>query len=121
LSSDDVTYAYLLGQRLREERKRLLSSQRELADVCNITREAIGRYERGENIPGGDVLAKMAEAGADVLYILTGNRTPLPGLTHEESALLDNYRHSPPDGRKSIENIGHAFAQQPESKKTRRA
>lgn len=65
----------LFGARLKEARKTLNLSQSEAADLTGVTREHWGRCERGLGIPGGEVLAALANAGADVLYILTGTRT----------------------------------------------
>ena len=63
---------------------------------------------------GTEVLALFAAAGADVLYILTGQRSgtvvPAPALKPDEAALLDNYRHSSPEGRKAIKATSDALA-----------
>ena len=63
-----------IGSRLCEERKRLGLSQQNLADSVGVDRRAIGRYEKGENVPGGAILASFAKLGANVHYILTGER-----------------------------------------------
>lgn len=39
-----------------------------------MSREMWGKYERDVAVPGGDVLARAALAGLDVLYVLTGER-----------------------------------------------
>lgn len=63
--------------RLKEERVRLGLKQAEAAEICGVTREAWGKYERMKSIPGGDVLFSFAAAGADIQYILTGKRSVL--------------------------------------------
>ena len=63
--------------------------------MCGIQRETWNRYEKGLNAPGTEVLAAIAQAGADVNYILTGQRSgamPLFNFTDEEKALIDRYR-----------------------------
>ncbi|WP_133598678.1 helix-turn-helix domain-containing protein [Tepidicella xavieri] len=60
--------------RLSEERKRLGLTQAAAAEICGVSREMWGKYERGAASPGCDVVAKFAAAGADVTYILTGRR-----------------------------------------------
>lgn len=47
-------------------------------------------------MPGGEVLAALANAGADVRYILTGKREgPAPEvLTADERAMLMDYREA---------------------------
>lgn len=68
------TFSSEVGGRLREERDNAGLSQAELAVVAGVTREQIGRYERGTGTPGGEVLAALAAAHIDVMYVLTGNR-----------------------------------------------
>lgn len=64
----------LIGQRFGEERARLGFSLPELADLCGTSRQSISRFEKGVNPPPGDVLASFARAGADMRYILVGER-----------------------------------------------
>lgn len=81
-----------------------------------------GQYERGQAAPGGNVWLKLAEKGADLKYILTGdgegephqvNQNVAPyGLKPDEVELLDNYRRSPPDGRDVIQKTSAAFARE---------
>ena len=60
--------------RLREERERLALSQQALAEKCGVTARSQRNYESGERNPDSAYLAAIAAAGADVLYILTGQR-----------------------------------------------
>ena len=63
-----------IGERLREERVRLGLNQDDFAVIGGVQRRAQGNYERGERAPDADYLARIAERGADVLYIVTGAR-----------------------------------------------
>ena len=79
-----------IGKRLKEARiAARYRTQGDLADAIGIKRESQNRFESGRQTPGGDYLAKVAEAGLDVVFILTGNAT---ALSPEETALLNNYR-----------------------------
>lgn len=69
----DNFYAFS-SARLKGERIRLGLKQAEAGYLCGVTREAWGKYERMQSVPGGDVLISFAAAGADVNYILTGKR-----------------------------------------------
>lgn len=75
---------------------------------------SLRNYEKGERQPDASCLAAMAAAGADVLYILTGQRSgaavPAPALKPDEAALLDNYRHSSAEGKKAIKATSDALA-----------
>jgi len=101
------------GKRVKEERERLGLSQQQIADAAGVRREMWAKYEAGAE-PGAKALAGAAIAGADVLYILTGQRgaVPLaPVLAPDEAALLDNYRNSPPAGRDALKATSAALAQ----------
>ncbi len=67
-----------IGKRFAEERKRMGMSQRAIAERIGISLKMISRYEGDKSVPSGDVLAKLAAIGADVLYILTGKRADGP-------------------------------------------
>lgn len=72
-----------IGTRLRQERKRLGLSQREMGQLGGVAANAQGKYESGERVPKADYLAAVASSGADVLYILTDRRAfdlPLDSL-----------------------------------------
>jgi len=103
----------LIGERLLEERERLGLSQTDLAELCGVTMRSQRNYEKGERQPDAAYLAAIAAAGADVLYILTGQRAfaPPPALKPDEAALLDNYRHAPKDQQDILKATSAAFAQ----------
>lgn len=83
-----------IGSRLLEERERLGLSQPELAGVCRVTMRSQRNYEKDERFPDAAYLAAIAAAGADVRYIITGERDgPAPlALSPDEQVLLDGYR-----------------------------
>lgn len=62
------------SDRLKEERKRLGVSQVEFAALGGVGKRAQINYESGDRNPDADYLARVAEHGADVLYVLTGVR-----------------------------------------------
>lgn len=127
-----------IGERLREERERLGLSQSEMALLAKdlgakgATRQSQALYEKGEQSPSAAYIAAISTSGADVLYILTGQRShqitesaaayqppksavayqpPISALSPDEAALLDNYRNSPPDGQAAIKATSAALAQ----------
>lgn len=81
--------------RLRSERERLGFTQNDVSDICGISREMWGKYERGLAIPGGEVLASFAKAGANIQYILTGLETSGIDITDDEQELLSLFRSAP--------------------------
>lgn len=103
----------LVGGRLKEERERLAWSQAVLAEVATVSKRSVAAWESGETAPGADVLALLSVKGVDVLYVLTGQRTPqaVGTLSAEESALLDNYNHSDEEGRAAARRVLSSLAQ----------
>lgn len=60
-------------------------TQARLGELCGVSREQVGKYERGKNAPGSEFLAAFASLGANIssLFpgpndrrVLTANETP---------------------------------------------
>nr|VFJ49586.1 MAG: Helix-turn-helix domain-containing protein [Candidatus Kentron sp. DK] len=118
-----------LGARLKEERTLLRLSQTDFGGLCGVTRQTQRLYEKGDRAPDSNYLATIAKAGADVLYIITGQHGPsgagemLPNTEHrqknggeerlkpDESALLENYRHLSRRNQEIIREMSAALAQ----------
>lgn len=92
------------GERLKEERVRLGCSQEAMGAIGGVRKLAQHNYEKGERAPDSTYLAAIAAAGADVLYILTGERTAnaAQGLRADEQLLLEVYDALSIDERKSL-------------------
>lgn len=100
-----------ISERLAEERLRLGKTQKEMAALGKVGDRSYWHYEKGERSPDAEFLENLAQAGADVLYILTGQRAA--GLLQpDEAALLDNYRHSSPDNQAVLRKVGAALEKQ---------
>lgn len=63
-----------VGARIREERLRLGLSQPAFAGLAGSTKSALVKWEKDDASPNAKALTVWANAGADVLYILTGRR-----------------------------------------------
>lgn len=108
-----------IGQRLREVREAMALSQSDFAAIAEkagvpgATRQSQAKYEKGLQAPGATYLAAIAAHGADVLFILTGQRSsapPAPTAQPDEQALLENYRHAPQAQKDILQATGAAFA-----------
>lgn len=106
---------FTLGSRLRDERKRLGMNQTEFVELIGVSRGSQVAYEADKKIPGGAYLASIEKVGIDVLYVLTGKRTPkTEGLTTEspeEKALLENYRAMDKAAQLNMQTVSATFAQ----------
>ena len=93
------------GLRLREQRELQRWSQQQAADAAGVRREMWARYEVGAE-PGAAALARLAAAGLDIVYILTGGTSigtaQQAKLTPRERALLDNYRNSSSEAQRAL-------------------
>nr|WP_238876348.1 helix-turn-helix transcriptional regulator [Achromobacter xylosoxidans] len=64
-----------IGNRLREERKRIGLDQGPFGQIGGVQTVAQSNYENGKRMPDAAYLEKVAAAGVDVLYVLTGTRS----------------------------------------------
>ena len=115
-----MNFISLSAPRLKEERERLGLTQADIAGKCGVSREIWGKYERGQAAPGGEVLFALAQAGADVQYIITGERSGV-ALQNREVALLDNYRQTDDRGKRIIEQTASVAAKSLDMKQGKKA
>lgn len=101
------------GARLREERERLGLTQQALGEAAGVTNITQSNYEAGRRSPAADYLAAAAAAGVDVLYVVTGVRTPVASpqaLDEDTQAMVDIYRRLPIDDRAAVRRIANSAA-----------
>jgi transcriptional regulator with XRE-family HTH domain len=104
-----------MGARLREERERLGFNQTAFGEVAGVRKQAQLNYEKGERNPDAAYLAAIATAGADVLYILTGQRA-MPVVSRKKQILLNHFDACDEDGQDAMIQVG-AVASKPKAKK----
>lgn len=87
-------------------------SQAAFGELGGVKANAQGNYEKGDRYPDAAYLAAVAEKGVDVLYVVTGVRTPplADSLSSDEAALLDHYRALPADDRAGTAKMVIALA-----------
>ena len=79
------------GSRIREERERLGLKQ----DQMGVAPPTQRYYESDKRSPDCIYLARFAELGADILYVVTGQRSS-QALTSDQQQLLAAYRVAGP-------------------------
>jgi transcriptional regulator with XRE-family HTH domain len=99
----------MINERLREERKRLGLSQKNMADLAKVSRQTYNEWEAGNTYPTAVQLSVLAEAGADAGYIVTGARSVM-GLSPRQAALLDNHSHLTEEDQRALERTAFALA-----------
>lgn len=99
-----------MGRRFREERERLGFTQRGLATRLATTERTIITYETDATPPKLTKLMLFQGAGADLLYILTGQHA-VGVLAPDEAALLDNYRAVSEERKGNLVDVAEALSQ----------
>lgn len=84
-----------MKDRIREERERLGFTQAQFAGIGKITPRSQQNYETTERKPDADYLAEIAKIGADITYIVTGQRTQ-NSVNELDSKLLSAFRSANP-------------------------
>ena len=121
-----------IGARIREERNRMALSQEAFGAIPGVTKQAQIKYEKDERHPDTLYLAAIAAAGADVLYILTGQRSgaaaaapvaaePAAQLSRRALAVAQNYEATSEEGKKIIEAAAFAAAKPGAAKRAKAA
>ena len=118
-------YLENLQVRLVEELRRV--GPQVIAKATGIARATVYNWMEKGNVPM-DKLALLEVAGADVNYILTGQRmggavaTPAaPALSPRKAALLDHYEATSEEGKKIIEAAAFAAAKPGTAKRAKAA
>jgi transcriptional regulator with XRE-family HTH domain len=78
-------------ERLRAERARLGLNQTDFAALAGVTKKTQMLYEAGERVPDAHYMAAITQAGADMYYIITGQKIidPNPVATGPTWAPID--------------------------------
>ncbi|MCY6411968.1 Cro/Cl family transcriptional regulator [Acinetobacter sp. VNH17] len=85
-----------IGLRLKEERERLGFTQPVFAGLAATTKKSQIDYEKDLTQPKAGYLSVIADVGADVQYIITGERSA-NALSTDENLILEKYRKASPD------------------------
>ena len=95
-----------IADRLKELRKKAGYSQEQLAEMLNISRQAVSKWESAQGNPDIENLIKLTEiynVSAD--YILSGqekDEVPEPPEPNQESPLYHGYYHGNGSKRRSV-------------------
>ncbi|WP_070086075.1 helix-turn-helix transcriptional regulator [Pseudomonas sp. NBRC 111126] len=101
-----------IGERLKAERERLGLNQTEFAALAGASKNTQYNYEKGERCPDANYLAAAALHGVDVLYVVTGVRSPqaFESITSEEAVFVELLRSMDESDRAILGRTAEAFA-----------
>lgn len=93
----------VLAERFRLERERLALTQPRVAELTGVGKTTVINWEKGLSAPTAVQLSALAEAGLDVLYVVTGQRSA-GNAAHDaaEQVLLDSYRRCNAQARQHL-------------------
>jgi len=97
------------GRRLAEERKRLGLKQAAFVARIGIDVPRQSLYENDRRELRADYLARIAEAGVDILYVVTGRRGQSARLGEGASALVTDHAALPPEMQQELETLARAL------------
>lgn len=102
------------GSRLRDERNRLgIKTQEELAEILNVKKNSIVRYEKHNAPLDTDQLDKLEDHGFNIAYILWGSaEVKNSELSNEEVNLIELYRSTREEMRAGLLSLVETYARQ---------
>ena len=100
------------GARLAEERKRLGHKQADFARRVGTDVPKQSLYENDKRELRAEYLARLVQAGVDVVYVLTGRRTGAEWLESDASDLLSAYLALPPELQRVLEDLTRTMRDQ---------
>lgn len=111
-----MNFSSQCSPRIKAERQRLGLNQAQAAEKTGVSREMWGRYERGDAIPGGEVLFSFAAIGADIQFVLTGENSTShrAALSSQESAFLKNFKNMTDEDKQAFEHLAKSVSKSSE-------
>jgi len=101
-----------LGMRLKREREVCGLTQSAVAAIGGIQPNAQGLYENGMRCPRADYLSRLSATAIDVLFVVTGRRTPyaVAQLSADEYMIIEFLRTAGFSDKHAIEHIINRLA-----------
>lgn len=91
-----------IGGRLAGERARIKMTIQDFALQCGVSKQTQIKYEANANAPDTRYLLGCLAKGVDVMYILTGERSPATPLNPEFQNLIEAYEAAPEPLRRAV-------------------
>ncbi|CAM3042941.1 helix-turn-helix domain-containing protein [Dichelobacter nodosus] len=83
-----------MNERIREIREKAKLNQQQMATLGGVSIRSQQQYEKGNVFPNAEYLQRIAAAGFDVNYLLTGKHR-IDTLSKEDSELLTLWHAAP--------------------------
>lgn len=111
MKNDDLSNR---GERLKEERRRLgINTQDEMAEILNVKKNSVVRYEKHNAALDTDQLDLLEDHGFNIAYILWGTKEVKNSeLSDEEVKLIQLYRQTREEMRQGLVSLVETYANQ---------
>ena len=83
----------ILGQKLKEIRKRFGLSQEQLAEIMNVSRQAITKWENDGGLPDVSNLQELSKVFGITVDYLLNDENALPALSMKKELDKDKYKN----------------------------
>ena len=90
-----MTLKYEIGSRIRKFREDRKLSQKELAEMINVSNSRVSNWEQGINRPDADILADLCKALDVSPSELLDVKISTDNLTEHERKIIKAYRSKP--------------------------
>lgn len=102
------------GERLKEERRRLgINTQDELAEILNVKKNSIVRYEKHSAALDTDQLDLLEDHDFNIAYILWGTKeVKNTELSEQEVKLVELHRQTREEMRNGLISLVETYASQ---------
>lgn len=109
MSNSKLEIFFEIGERLKEERKRIKITQEELSACLKLTSRTWGSYERGQSTPDAWILSELEKKGIDIYYVITGKKLPIAFDNPDEEKIIKQYRSADEEIKFAISSIFDAM------------
>lgn len=102
------------GERLKEERRRLgMNTQDELAEILNVKKNSVVRYEKHNAALDTDQLDLLEDHGFNIAYILWGTtEVKNTELSEQEVKMVELYRKTREEMRQGLVSLVETYSNQ---------
>lgn len=102
------------GERLKEERRRLgINTQDEMAEILNVKKNSVVRYEKHNAALDTDQLDLLEDHGFNIAYILWGStEVKNSELSDDEVKVIQFYRQTREEMRQGLVSLVETYANQ---------
>lgn len=108
-----------LGDKLTMLRKQKNLSQGDLADKIGVSRDAIGKYERGDIMPTADKAKKMADVlGVSLDFLMSDDDKQEAAMDKDMLYRMQELQKLPDNEKDKITSIIDAFIRDTKAKKS---